>query len=464
MHSTRISKNFYVNKFRVYSKFFNKSYSTQIDIDKYSYIKGPEFSTKDQTLGHFMTEMTDKAPFANSIRSWHQRTNYAFSTVKKLADALAAGLLQLGLRPGDRLGFLGATNTEHVITMLACAKIGATMVEFKQTKTSREFAAYMDLFRPRMIMIPTLLGKTNYYEMMRYELVPELQIAQPGLPIRPKRFPYLLHIFLTDRGLERRVGTPLYQDGFLYGPFGFYETPLIRVNYFFDHKSPALALLDATGRSQFRVKTYNHQQLIAIGKITAECAGIKQGDRVMIPSYQDTFFGWAANLACLTSGATIVYPQEEFDPEATLGLLESEQCTVMFAAGTELLRMITDESFKKHDYSRLRVIVIEGGLPDELCADVAKKFNCETVRLLGTYDGLLQYNGKTCPGTEIKIVQKDGKIVPRGTAGFLRLRGPSISTGIYNEIGFLSDKVDEDGWLETPHIATLDEKGVLTVH
>lgn len=241
---------------------------------------------------------------------------------------------------------------------------------------------------------------------------------------------------MTDRGLESGVGTPLFQEGFLYGPFGFYETPLIRVNYLFDSKSPALALLDATGRSQFRVKTYNHNELISIGKITAECAGIKQGDRVMIPSYQDTFFGWAANLACLTSGATIVYPQEEFDPEATLGLLELEQCTVMFAAGTELLKMITDDSFKKHDYSRLRVIVvgkykesilnkkkIEGGLPDELCADVAKKFNCETVRLLGTYDGLLQYNGKTCPGTEIKIVQRDGKIVPRGTSGYLRLKG-----------------------------------------
>lgn len=56
LHSTRISKNFHLNKIRVKSC-FNKYYSTQIDLDKYSYIRGPEFSTKDQTLGHFMTEM-----------------------------------------------------------------------------------------------------------------------------------------------------------------------------------------------------------------------------------------------------------------------------------------------------------------------------------------------------------------------------------------------------------------------
>lgn len=41
---------------------------------------------------------------------------------------------------------------------------------------------------------------------------------------------------------------------------------------------------------------------------------------------------------------------------------------------------------------------------------------------------------------------------------------PAISTGMYNEIGFLSDKIDEDGWLETPHLGTIDEKGVLTIH
>lgn len=113
--------------------------------------------------------------------------------------------------------------------MLACAKIGATLVEFKQTRTSREFSAFMDLFRPRMIMIPTLLGKTNYYEMMRYELVPELQIGMLFFQLHtnlfiPTKYTIIIISFNTQTLLKillyTYIQTHLYTfKNFVFTPF-----------------------------------------------------------------------------------------------------------------------------------------------------------------------------------------------------------------------------------------------------
>jgi acyl-coenzyme A synthetase/AMP-(fatty) acid ligase len=59
-------------------------------------------------------------------------------SLKKHVDALACGLLEHGLRPGDRLGFIQGNNAEQIVTMLACAKIGAILVEFRNVKNEKE--------------------------------------------------------------------------------------------------------------------------------------------------------------------------------------------------------------------------------------------------------------------------------------------------------------------------------------
>lgn len=53
-------------------------------------------------------------------------------------EALACGLTEMGLRPGDRLALNQGMNAEQLVTLLACAKIGAIMVPLPEIKTAKD--------------------------------------------------------------------------------------------------------------------------------------------------------------------------------------------------------------------------------------------------------------------------------------------------------------------------------------
>jgi long-subunit acyl-CoA synthetase (AMP-forming) len=76
----------------------------------------------------------------------------------------------------------------------------------------------------------------------------------------------------------------------------------------------------------------------------------------------------------------------------------------------------------------------------------------------------LTINNKIISNTEVKITRdKDGKILYPETNGWLKLKGPTTSIGIWNDIGFMKDTVDEDGWLNTKKIAKISNEGVLEI-
>lgn len=121
----KIAQNFKKTKFL-------KNYSN------YAYLKGDQSETINKTIGNFFSVQTKQIPYSNALRSSHQRILWSYQALKKHADALACGLIELGLRPGDRLGFIQENNAEQVVTLMACAKIGATLVEFRNVKTTKD--------------------------------------------------------------------------------------------------------------------------------------------------------------------------------------------------------------------------------------------------------------------------------------------------------------------------------------
>jgi fatty-acyl-CoA synthase len=84
-------------------------------------------------------------PYTNSLRSVHQRILWSYTTLKESIEALACGLVELGLRPGDAVGLINPTTVEHVniklkkfVSTMACAKAGATLVEFRGVNNAND--------------------------------------------------------------------------------------------------------------------------------------------------------------------------------------------------------------------------------------------------------------------------------------------------------------------------------------
>ena len=71
--------------------------------------------------------------------------------------------------------------------------------------------------------------------------------------------------------------------------------------------------------------------------------------------------------------------------------------------------------------------------------------------------------GKPLPHTEIKVVDSDGQIVPRGEPGELCTRGYCVMRGYWGDLDRTAETIDEAGWIRTGDTATMDENGYLRI-
>ncbi|MCY1517371.1 Long-chain-fatty-acid--CoA ligase [compost metagenome] len=71
--------------------------------------------------------------------------------------------------------------------------------------------------------------------------------------------------------------------------------------------------------------------------------------------------------------------------------------------------------------------------------------------------------GRTQPQLESKIVDTDGKVVPRGQIGELCTRGYSVMLGYWNNPQATADSIDDAGWMHTGDLATMDEQGYVSI-
>ena len=71
--------------------------------------------------------------------------------------------------------------------------------------------------------------------------------------------------------------------------------------------------------------------------------------------------------------------------------------------------------------------------------------------------------GRIHPHVEVKVVDKQGRIVPHGVAGELCTRGYSVMKGYWDDVQKTAEAIDDDGWMHTGDLATLDEQGYCNI-
>ena len=81
-----------------------------------------------ETIGGYFDRVANEHPDNPALVLRHQNVDWTYSELHRRVDQLAAGLISLGIEPGDRVGIWGPNSAEWVLTQLATAKIGAIMV------------------------------------------------------------------------------------------------------------------------------------------------------------------------------------------------------------------------------------------------------------------------------------------------------------------------------------------------
>ena len=118
------------------------------------------------------------AHFARSAARWPDRTalvvrdqcvRWSYAELDAEVDAFAAGLLALGLEPGDRVGIWSPNNAEWVVTQFATAKSGLILVNINPAYRTHELDYALNKVGCRALVTATAF-KTSDYMAMLHEL------------------------------------------------------------------------------------------------------------------------------------------------------------------------------------------------------------------------------------------------------------------------------------------------------
>ena len=221
----------------------------------------------------------------------------------------------------------------------------------------------------------------------------------------------------------------------------------------------------------------SHYNILNNGKGIGDCMKFTEKDRlcVVVPFFH--CFGLVlATMASLTHCTTMV-PVDLYSPVKVMDAITRERCTAFHGVPTMYLAMLDHPDFDKYDFSSLRTGIMAGSpCPIKVMQAVVDRMNMREITItygqteaspattMTTTDDSLELRvstvGRSMPFVETKIVDPEtGRTLGPGEVGEFCSRGYNTMKGYYKMEEATRQVIDEDGWLHSGDLATVDENG-----
>ena len=133
----------------------------------------------NETLGHLLDRVADAYPANEALVVRHQGIRWNYARYREEIDKLAAGLLSLGLMPGDRLGMWAPNCYEWCLTQYATARIGVILVNINPAYRVFELEYALNRSGCRAVISAERFKSSEYLQMLQ-DIAPELAHCEPG--------------------------------------------------------------------------------------------------------------------------------------------------------------------------------------------------------------------------------------------------------------------------------------------
>ncbi len=442
-----------------------------------SYANG---TSKEPLLGMTIPEKFDMAceQYADheALVSCQQNVRLTYRQLQAKVNAFACSLLKMGLKKGDRIGIWSPNCVEWTITQFAASKAGIILVNLNTAYKSNELEYVLNKVSCAALVIAPAFKTTNYQEIIT-KIAPEITNCTDKL-LNAARLPHLKHLIK----IEDQAHTGLHKfDDLLIEPSQkeLEDLQAIADDLQFDETINIQFTSGTTGNRKGTMLTHNN--ILNNGFFVGEAIRLTEKDRVCISVPLFHCFGMVmGNLACITHGATMVYPAGVFNPLESLKAMQNEKCTASYGVPTMFIGMLEHEQFDQFDLSSLRTGIMAGSpCPREIMQRVIDRMNMSEITICygmtetspvsvqsSTTDSIEQRVstvGRIHPHLEIKIIDEQGKIVPKGKLGELCVRGYSVMLGYWEEPEKTKEVIDEAGWMHTGDIAEMDADGFVKI-
>jgi fatty-acyl-CoA synthase len=442
-----------------------------------SYVSGvSEKPLIGKTIGAMFDEVCAAHPERLALIARHQGVRWTYAELKARVDALAAGLVALGLSPGDRVGIWAPNCWEWLVSQYATAKAGLVLVNINPAYRVSEVEYALNKVGCTAL-ITAVRHKTSDYLGMLRELAPELAASAPGA-LAAARLPQLR--LVVTLGEAAHAGClPFAAALAAGGAEARARLEAIGERLQFDD---AINIQFTSGTTGFpKGATLSHHNILNNGYFVGEAIGLEAGEKLCCPVPLYHCFGMVmANLGCLTHAATVVYPAEAFEPLAVLEAVAAEGCAALYGVPTMFIAMLGHPEFARFDLTALRTGIMAGSpCPIEVMKQVVSQMHMPEVTIAygmtetspvsfqsGVDDPLdrrVSTVGRIQPHLEVKVVDAEGRIVPRGEPGELCTRGYSVMLGYWDDAERTAEALDAAGWMHTGDLATIDEAGYCNI-
>lgn len=424
------------------------------------------------TIGNLLDEAARLYRDKEALVYQERSLRYSFAQFQEVCNRAARGFMSLGIQKGENIAIWATNVPEWVISQFATAKMGGVLVTVNTSYRVHELEYLLRQSESTTLLLIDGYRDANYLEMIR-EICPELATCEPGALVS-KRLPNLRNVVYL--GEERQPGMFLWKDLLERAELVSEEEQRLRQESLsFDD---VINMQYTSGTTGFpKGVMLSHVNIVNNAIKVAECQGLGVDDRVCIPVPFFHCFGCVmGTLACVATGATMV-PVIAFDPGLVLSIVEVERCTALYGVPTMFIAELNHPTFEQRDLSSLRTGIMAGSLcPIEVMKKVVDKMGIRDITIAygqtesspvitqtrpeDSIERKVSTVGRLHEGVEAKIINPaTGEIVPPGVQGELCTRGYLVMKGYYNMPDQTAKAIDEEGWLHTGDLATVDEEG-----
>ncbi|GGY94662.1 AMP-binding protein [Pseudoduganella plicata] len=429
-----------------------------------------------QTIGKHLAAIAAAHGDNEALVVPHQGVRLTYREFDARVTALAAGLLGLGLQPGERIGIWSQNCAEWVLTQFATARAGLVLVNINPAYRRSELEYVLEKVGCSALILAPSFKSSDYLAIVR-DVVPELATSRDDL-VRSARLPALRHVIRLGGG--RTAGMRNFDS--LLAPPDTAQLERLRAledELQFDDAVNIQFTSGTTGAP--KGATLTHHNILNNGFFVGEAMRLTSADRLCIPVPLYHCFGMVlGNLACVTHGATMVFPGEGFDPKAVLETVQAERCTGLHGVPTMFIALLDHPDFAGYDLSTLRTGIMAGSpCPAEVMSRVIERMHMGEITIAygmtetspvsfqSSVDDPVPLRvttiGRVHPHLEVKIVDASGRIVPRGQTGELLTRGYSVMLGYWGDEEKTREAIDAAGWMHTGDLAVIDNDGFATI-
>ncbi|GAB5376005.1 MAG: long-chain fatty acid--CoA ligase [Acuticoccus sp.] len=368
---------------------------------------------------------------------------WSYRELEAMADCYARNLMDLGVKPGDRVASLLPNCGKLFVHYLGCLKLGAVLVPLNYRYTSREIAHAIGVSEARAIVYDA-------------ERTADIDAAE-GIDTVSLRLAADTHAMDGDDDV-----TPL-----LTRPSGNVLLPVAP-------DAPAVIYFTSGSTGPAKGVTHTHRTFGWIIASSIQTYQLAPDDRVLAALSCSHVGGSMLTLSAFFEGAMVLAPRVG-DPRRQLEMMRQHRATVAVLLPAALFDLERSQYARTEDFASLRVCISGGDkVPEQLEKEFSAKTGLPIDELYGMTEiglshinpssGLVKFGsfGRVAPGYAAEIRDEARQPVAAGEMGRLWVKFPGTLLAYWNRPEATAEVHDDDGWFDTGDIVSVDTEGYFT--